>query len=72
MFLTLTTGSDTCMGRYLLQWSVYLLVISLFIAYLARLALAVAAPYLAVFRFVCLTALVANGLGQAHQSIWYR
>lgn len=63
--MTVTTGSDTGMGKYLL-------VISLFIAYLARLALAVGAPYLTVSGFVCVTALVAYGLGNAHQSIWYR
>jgi hypothetical protein len=33
--LTLVTGSDTGMGKSLLQWFIYLLVISLFVAYLA-------------------------------------
>lgn len=72
LFLTLTTGSDTGMGKSLLQWFAYLLVVSLFVAYAARLALAVGATYPAVFRFVCVTALMAYALGHTHQSIWYR
>jgi hypothetical protein len=72
LFLTLTTGSDPGMGKYLLQWFVYLLVISLFAAYAAGLALGAGAPYLAVFRCVSVSALMAYALGHAHQSIWYR
>jgi hypothetical protein len=72
LFLTLTTGSDPGMGKPLLQWFVYLLVISLFAAYLACHAIAAGAPYPAVFRFVGVAAFMAYALGHAHQSIWYR
>ena len=72
LFLTLATGGDPGMGKSLLQWFVYLLVISLFCAYLARHAIAVGAPYLAVFKFVGVAAFMAFALGHAHQSIWYR
>jgi hypothetical protein len=60
------------MGKPLLQWFVYLLVISLFAAYLAHIVMAAGAPYPAVFRFICVAALMAYSLGHAHQSIWYR
>jgi hypothetical protein len=60
------------MGKSLMQWFVYLLVISLFCAYVAGEALAVGAPYRAVFKFVGIVAFMAYGLGHAHQSIWYR
>jgi hypothetical protein len=72
LFLTLATGADPGMGKALAQWFVYLLVISLFAAYLAHRAIASGAPYLAVFKFVGVTAFMAYALGHAHQSIWYR
>ena len=72
LFLTLATGADPGMGKPLAQWFVYLLVISLFAAYLTHRAIAPGAPYLAVFKFVGVAAFMANALGHAHQSIWYR
>jgi hypothetical protein len=72
LFMTLATGSDPGMGKPLLQWFAYLLVISLFTAYLAHDAIAIGAPYPTVFEFVGVAAFVAYALGHAHQSIWYR
>jgi hypothetical protein len=72
LFLTLATGSDPGMGKSLMQWFVYLLVTSLFVAYLAGDAIAAGAPYLTVFKFVGVAAFMGYGLGHAHQSIWYR
>ena len=72
LFLTLAAGADPGMGKSLLQWFVYLLVISLFAAYLAHEAIAAGAPYPAVFKFICVAALMGYSLGHAHQSIWYR
>jgi hypothetical protein len=72
MFLTLMAGPDPGMGKALLQWFIYLLVISLFIAFLASETIAAGAPYPVVFRFVCVAALVAYALGHPHQSIWFR
>lgn len=72
LFLTLATGADPGMGKPLLQWFVYLLVVSLFAAYLASSAIATGAPYPAVFKFVGVAAFMAYALGHAHQSIWYR
>ena len=72
LFLTLATGADPGMGKPLMQWFVYLLVISLFTAYITRDAIAGGAPYPAVFKFVGVVAFMAYGVGHAHQSIWYR
>jgi hypothetical protein len=72
VFLNVVTGADSGMGKSLLQWFVYLLVISLFAAYLAHKAMLSGAPYLAVFKFVGVAAFMAYALGHAHQSIWYR
>src|ERR1700681_4503261 len=63
LFLTLATGSDPGMGKSLLQWFVYLLIISLFTAYLAHDAIAIGAPYQAVFEFVGVAAFMAYALG---------
>ena len=72
LFLTLVTGSDTGMGKSLLQWFIYLLVISLIVAYLARHGIPAGTPYPRVFKFVAVAALLAYAVGHAHQSIWYR
>jgi hypothetical protein len=72
LFLTLATGSDPGMAKPLAQWFVYLLVISLFSAYLACAAVPAGAPYPAVFNFVGVAAFMAYALGHVHQSIWYR
>jgi len=70
-FLTLTT-IEPGMGKSLAQWFVYLLVVSLFVAFVAVHAKAPGAPYLTVFKFVAVAAFMAYGLGHAHQSIWAR
>ena len=72
LFLTLTTSGDTGMGKSLMQWFVYVLVISLLTAWLGRLAIAAGSPYPQVFRFVGIAAFMAYAVGHAHQSIWYR
>lgn len=72
IFLTLLSGGDTGMGKALLQWFIYLLVISLFAAYITRHALAAGAPYMNVFKFVAAVAFMGYALGHPHQSIWYR
>lgn len=72
LFLTLVTGADPGMGKPLLQWFIYLLVISLFCAYLASDAIAAGALYPVVFEFVGVAAFMVYALGHAHQSIWYR
>jgi hypothetical protein len=72
LFLNVVTGADPGMGKSLLQWFVYLLVISLFAAILAHKAMVSGAPYLTVFKFVGVAAFMAYALGHAHQSIWYR
>ncbi len=72
IFLTLMAGPDPGMGKPLLQWFIYLLVISLTVAFLAGEVIGAGAPYPAVFKFVCVAALLAYVLGHPHQSIWFR
>ena len=59
------------MGKALVQWFVYLLVVALFAGYVAAIALPPGAHYLSVFRFVGTSAFMGLSLGMTHSSIWY-
>ena len=58
------------MGKYLSQWFAYLLVVSLFIGYVASHSLPLEATYLQVFRIVGAIGFLVYGLGQLPASIW--
>lgn len=58
------------MGRSLGVWFVFLVVVSIFVAYLAGRTLGAGAHYLGVFRVAGCTAFLAYGLGEAMNSIW--
>jgi hypothetical protein len=59
------------MGAQLALWFTYALLVGLFSAYVAGLALAPGANYLVVFRFVGTVAFVGYSLALLHDSIWY-
>ena len=58
------------MGKYLGQWFVFCLVVSILVAYLTGRTLAAGADYLAVFRVAGTTAFLAYGVGEAMNAIW--
>ena len=58
------------MGKSLAIWFVFLLVVSVFVAYLTGRTQEPGAAYLAVFRVAGATAFLAYGLGEAMSSIW--
>lgn len=58
------------MQRFLGQWFVYLLVVSLFAGYLASRTLAPGTDYLEVFRVSATAAFMSYGLGNLVDSIW--
>jgi hypothetical protein len=68
---TVLPNGPTAMGKNLAQWFVYIVVVSVFAAYVAGRALAPATPYLNVFRFVGATAFAAYSLALWQMSIWY-
>lgn len=68
--LTLLT-SEMAMGRRLLQWFVYLVVVSIFAGYIAGRALGPGAPGASVCRFASTVAFAGYGLAQWQNSIWY-
>lgn len=63
-------GMDS-MGKMLGQWFIYLLVVTLFAAYVASHTLAPDAHYLDVFRIVGTTAFMGLALAVLPDSIWY-
>ena len=60
------------MGKSLVQWFIYSLVVSVFAAYIADIALEPGAHYLAVFRFAGTTAFIGYSLALMQNSIWYK
>ena len=59
-------------GRSLVQWFVYCLVVGVFAAYIAGRAVAPGGDYLAAFRFAGATAFAGYTLALWQDSIWYR
>ncbi len=60
------------MTRNLVQWFVFLLVVSFFVAYITSHALERGAPYLKVFQIAGATAFIGYSLALCELSIWYR
>jgi hypothetical protein len=58
------------MGKYLVQWFIFSLVVSLIVAYVAGSATPPGARYLHVFRVVGATAFLAYAAGQVPAAIW--
>ena len=59
------------MGKNLIEWFLYSVLVSILASYVASRALGPGAPYLAVFRFVGTTAFIAYTIGGWQSSIWY-
>jgi hypothetical protein len=65
-------GGTMSMGKNLVQWFVYLVVIGFCCAYIAGRELQPGTNYLSVFRLVGFTAFMAFALALPQASIWYR
>jgi len=65
-------STDYAMGKSLLLWFGYCLLVSLFAAYLAGRALGPGAHYLEVFRFAGAAAFCGYALALLQNSIWYQ
>jgi len=62
---------SSSMGRNLVLWFVYGIVIGVFAAYVATLTLGPGAPYMTVFRVTSTVAFAAYALALWHNVIWY-
>jgi len=72
MVLTVLPNGPWSMGRNLTLWFLYLVVVSVFAAYVAGRALPAGAPFLQVFRFAGTTAFLGYAMALWQMSIWYR
>lgn len=72
IIVTVLPNGPWSMKRNLSQWFLYLLIVSLFAAYVTGRALPPGSPYLAVFRFVGTTAFIGYSIALWQMSIWYR
>lgn len=70
VFMTVAPGRKG-MGRNLIFWFVYTIVVGLFAAYLTSRAVGPAASSLQVFRFIATSAFMGYALALLQQSIWY-
>jgi hypothetical protein len=68
--LNLRRAGKPSMGPYLVQWFVFTLVVSFFVAYVAAHAVAPGTVYLEVFRLVGAVAFLAYAAGQFPAAIW--
>ncbi|MCI0651739.1 MAG: hypothetical protein L0Z55_07635 [Planctomycetes bacterium] len=68
--MTVLPSGPFSMGKSLLQWFVYSVVIGVFVAYIAGLGLARGADFMAVFRFTGAAAVLGYALSNVCDSIW--
>lgn len=70
--LTVMPNGPIAMNRSLVQWFVFLIVVSLFVALVSALSLPIGTPYRQVFKVAGITAFMGYGLALCELSIWYR
>jgi hypothetical protein len=68
--LNLRRPGPPTMGPMLLQWFLFILVVSFFLGYLAAMTVEPGAPYLKVFRVVGVAGFLAYAAGQVPAAIW--
>jgi len=64
-------GANNSMGRNLVVWFIYLLVVGLFAAYVASISLAPGTAYMTVFRVTSTVAFLGYALAIWQNWIWY-
>jgi hypothetical protein len=72
LVLTVLPSGPMAMGRNLVLWFLFSVVVGIFSGYIAGRALPVGANYLQVFRFVGATAFLSYSVALWQMSIWYR
>jgi hypothetical protein len=72
MVVTVMPNGPGSMGKNLIMWFLYCVVVGVFAAYVAGSALPPGAPYLRVFQLAGATAFAGYALALWQLSIWYR
>ena len=68
--LTVLPSGPPAMGKNMVQWFLYCVVISVFAAYVSHRTLAAGTAFTQVFRVVGIVALLGYGAAHAQESIW--
>jgi hypothetical protein len=68
--MTIRPSGAPAMGKFLVQWFVYCLLVGFFVAYLTGHTVVPGTPYLAVFRVAGTAGFLAYGLGHLSDGIW--
>jgi hypothetical protein len=70
--ITVMPNGPIAMNRSLAQWFVFLIVVGVFVGYIASRTLPAGTHYMRVFQIVGATAFIAYSLALCELSIWYR
>jgi hypothetical protein len=70
--MTVMPAGQMTMGKSLVQWFIFCVIVSVFAAYIAGNALPAGTDYLQVFRFAGCTAFAGYALAQLQDSIWHK
>jgi uncharacterized membrane protein (DUF4010 family) len=70
--LTVMPNGKMSMGKNLVQWFIYCIVVGFFAGYIASRTLGRGVPYMQVFQIVAVTAFLGYCLSLWQISIWYR
>jgi hypothetical protein len=71
LVMTVVPNGPMNMTKPLVQWFLYVLLVSAFCAYLAHATLPAGAPYLQVFRVAGTAAFLSYAVGLWQMSVWY-
>jgi hypothetical protein len=71
VIMTVLGSNAYAMGRRLVQWFLFTVVVSIFAAYVASRTLPPGTPYITVFRIAGTVAFAGYALGLWPNSIWY-
>jgi hypothetical protein len=69
-FMTVVPSGTPAMGKNLVQWFIYSIVIGIFVAYITSRTLSADAEYLSVFRIAGAVAFISYAMGYVPNSIW--
>ena len=72
LLMNVWESGEQSMGRQLVQWFLFSIIVGIFAAYVAGRALGPGAEYLAVFRFTGVTAFICYVIGIWPDYIWFK
>jgi hypothetical protein len=70
-FITVRPSGEMGMGKNLVMWFLYSIVVSIFAGYIAGVAFGPGTEYLRIMQVAGCVAFTGYGLAQAHESIWW-